>query len=180
MRHAKHKPICSIAVVTTVVVAFALGNGSCSGCEERDDETLIRSMVRHAVGLAEQHKLGDLMKLTTKELTVRPRGSTRQKVKGMLLIAFRRYGEFSIKHPRPAVTIDPSKIEARVELPFVIVRQGRTVPELGELYDDPERWLEELGEIADLYHLELWLIKDGDDWLVDQAEIQGFRSLESI
>ena len=43
----------------------------------------------------------------------------------------------------PSGPIDPSGIEARVELPFVLVRKGRTVPDLGELYEQPERWLEE-------------------------------------
>lgn len=180
MKQLRDKIIPPTLAALTITVALASGTSSCSGCEEQDDETSIRAMVRHAVGLAEQHKVGDLMELTTRELTIKPHGTTRQEVKGMLLIAFRRYGQFTIKHPRPAITIDPSGIEARAELPFVIVRKGRSMPDLGELYDDPERWLEELGEIADLYHLELWLIKDDDHWLVDSARIEGFRSLDTI
>ena len=101
MKHSEHQSKYPTIAALLVAAVLATGHGACSGCEEQDDETLIRSMVRHAVGLAEQHKLGDLMKLTTKELTVRPHGMTRQEVKGVLLMAFRRYGKFTIKHPQP-------------------------------------------------------------------------------
>jgi len=46
---------------------------------------------------------------------------------------------------------------------------------LEKLYKDPERWLEEVGELADLYRLNLQFLKKGDKWLATSAKIEPYR-----
>jgi hypothetical protein len=46
-----------------------------------------------------------------------------------------------------------------------------------KLWKNPEKWLKELGEKADLYQLKLeWLKKNGN-WLVKEARLAPFRGL---
>ena len=73
------------------------------------------------------------------------------------------------------VTVDKATGQGEATISFVIVREGANFPDLQALYDDPQSWLQRVGEIADLYHLTLLLVKDGDSWLVRQAHIQGTK-----
>jgi hypothetical protein len=147
----------------------------CSGCEERDDEQVLQGMIRQAAELAARHELGELMSMTTDDFTASPGQRSRQEVKGILLMAFRRYGEFEVEHPRPTVEVAPSKLTATAELPFLIVRQDVDLPELSDLYEDPQGWIEAVGEKADAYFLELRFEKTDDGWRVERAVIQGTR-----
>jgi hypothetical protein len=171
----------SLATYVTISIACALllQLASCSSCQEQDDEKLLRAMIRQAVELATRHDLGELMAMTTDDFVANPGHHTRQEVKGILLLAFRRYGQFSIEHPRPSVDLSPSKLTATAEVPFLIVRQGVDLPDLGDLYEDPERWIEQAGEKADAYFLELKLLKTDDGWRVEKARIGGTRGVGS-
>jgi hypothetical protein len=162
-----------------VLLTFIVFSG-CSRCETPDDETQIRALVAQGAQLAEKHDLGALIELTTADFVARPQHLDRQSVKGVLLLAFRRYGRFKIRHPRPEVELDPAGGAATATLPFVIVRQGRQVPDLAELYEDPKEWLAEMIELADIYYLELGLTKEDDQWLVRRATLRGLKSLEDI
>ncbi|MBW2530728.1 MAG: hypothetical protein JRI55_04575 [Deltaproteobacteria bacterium] len=164
--------------MTVVLLAAALlSPAGCGGCEEQDDETALHELVKRGVAHAEKHAVGDLMALTTEDFKAVPRGGSRKEVRGTLMMAFKHYGVFDIRHPRPDIEVDPSGKLATVRVPFLIVRQGRSVPDLGELYDDPQRWLEEVGEIADPYHLQLQAVKRDGEWFVKQARLKGVRSL---
>ncbi len=46
-----------------------------------------------------------------------------------------------------------------------------------ELYKDPQGWLEEVGENADLYRLKLELLKKNREWLLRRAHLELFRGL---
>lgn len=156
-------------------------SSACSSCEEQDDETAIRQLISRAASLAERHELGELMRITTPHVTARPSGMIRAEIKGALLIAFRRYGQFSIEHPRPSVEVEEDGVEASADLPFLVVRDNRKVPDLKDLYDDPQNWLEQVGELADLYFLDLELIKNDDDaWRVEGVRIRGTRGREFV
>ena len=87
-------------------------------------------------------------------------------------MAFRRYGSFKVAYPRPEVTIEPSGTEARARVPFMIVREGTPLPDLGGLYEDPEGWIEAVKEQSDPFMLELWLTKTKDGWKVQRALMQ--------
>ncbi len=161
------------------VLSAGLVLPACSGCEEQDDEAQIRAMFKYAVEMAERHDLGELMDLTTDDFKVKGQGLSRRDTKGILLMAFRRYGDFSIKHPAPSVDLGSSGTTATAQAPFLIVREGREAPDLGDLYDDPESWAEEVAEMADLYNIKLWLVKDGT-WKVEKAKLDGYRRLENL
>ncbi len=166
----KKKPLAFILLIVT-----GLFLGGCSGCEKRDDETQIRQLIENGALLAEQHKLKELMRLTTDDFLAMPNTMDRRSVKGMLFMAFRRYGKFKIRLPRPTVNVDASLAYAEATTPFAIIREDRTVPDLTGLYEDPESWLNALGEMAELYNLGLWLVKKEDRWLIRKARLKPYH-----
>ncbi|MGD9080083.1 MAG: hypothetical protein PVG96_12115, partial [Desulfobacterales bacterium] len=60
---------------------------------------------------------------------------------------------------------------------LLIVKQDRTIPDLKDLYEEPRRWLEAVGENADLFQIKLQLLKKDDTWRVKQAHLEGFKGL---
>jgi len=161
-----------LGILVAVQIAF--------GCEKSDDERQIRTLVENGVLAAEKHGISDLMGLTTKEFVALPGHKNRREVKGMLFIAFRKYGKLTIEMPRPTVNIDKSGKYAEVDTPFVIVRKGSPIPDLADLYNDPESWTKGVDKMADLYDLHLWLIKKDNKWVVRQARLSGFNRLEDL
>jgi hypothetical protein len=57
----------------------------------------------------------------------------------------------------------------------MIVKKDQSFPDLDELYEDPQGWLEEIGKNADLYRLEIEFLKKDGDWLVKRAHLESFR-----
>ena len=167
----------TLATLGVLIACLCIGCGSGA---PPDDEVLIRKLIDEARALAEQKKINELMDLATRDLTVDPGRRDRQAVRATLFAAFRFYRAFQIKYPRPMVSVDAAKTRGETTIPFVIVRQGAAFPDLKALYDEPERWLEEVGRMADLYHLTVWLKKDGDSWLVERAHIQGTKGFGQI
>ena len=145
---------------------------ACSGAE--DDSEIIRALIKKGAELAEKHDIKGIVDLTTEDFTAIPGDYTRTNIKGVLLFAFRHYGKFKVLYPRPGVDVDPNGEEATARVHFMIVKQEGGIPDLKDLYEDPEEWIKKAGEIADLYRLDLKLRKDGGDWLVAQAHIEGF------
>lgn len=164
-----------------VVMAFvALVLGGCSSCRGRDDEKEIRDLIERAARMAEKHDVGGLMKLTTRRFEADPGAHDRDGTRSVLMYAFHRYGSFVIMYARPSVEIDPSGLDASARVPFIVVREGRPIPDLGRLYESPEQWVEEAGRSTDPYNLELWLQKLDGEWKVDRARIEGLRGLEGL
>jgi hypothetical protein len=154
---------------------------SAAGCsknkEEPDDETKIRNIIEQAAAMAENHDINGLMDLTTEYFTAEPGQRDRQAVRGILFMVFRKYGTFSVKFPRPMVDVKPGSSQAKATTPFLIVRKGTEAPNVGDLYDDPKGWLEKVGKAADLYTIELWFEKGGEDWRVHETRLLGYRSM---
>jgi hypothetical protein len=167
---------------TTVPGAFflMLALSLAAGCKEKDDEKLILALIERAAVLAQEHNASKIMKLATDTFLAYPGGRDAVETKQILLIAFMRYGKFQIKYPNPSIDIASTRDMANVKIPFVVIREGALLPDLGSLYEDPAGWLEEAGKTADPYHLELRLAKIKGDWLVERAEIQGIRPMEDI
>jgi hypothetical protein len=58
---------------------------------------------------------------------------------------------------------------------FLIVRKDRSYPNLNELYQDPQGWVEAVGENADLYRLTLdWAGQKGE-WVATRAHLEPFK-----
>jgi len=154
-----------------LVVAAAL---SLFCCGKGDDVQAVRKMIARSAALGEKHDIGGLMKLATEDFLALPGPVDRQSVRAILWRAFNYYGVFKILHPLPEVNIDSDGKNASANFPFLIVREHGSFPGLKEFTQDPRRWLEEVGENADLYSLNLELIKEKSDWSVRKAILKKF------
>jgi len=145
-----------------------------AGCSSKEEEEVIRDLVKKGATLAEEQDIKGLMNLTTEDLRVLPGDLGRQETRRILFVAFRHYHDFKILYPRPNVELKPDKRSASAVFPFLIVKKETTLPKLKELYEDPQRWLETVGENADLYRLKLECLKQNGDWMVKQARLERF------
>ena len=161
---------CYFAVLLILILACCL-----SSCSEKDDIGLILGLVEKAEALAEEHDTGNLMDLTSKNFKAQDGKLKRQEVRKFLWLTFRRYGKFDLLFPEPAVEISDKEQSATAVVHFLIVKKEQPLPDLEKLYKDPERWLEEVGELADLYRLNLKFLKIDDKWLVTSAKIEPYR-----
>jgi len=150
---------------------------SVPSCSSPDDVTAIRNVVKEGARLGEKHDLGETFDLTTEDFTALPGKLDRRETRRILWMAFRHYGEFKILYPRPGVEVQSDRGSASAVFPFLIVKKDASFPNLKELVEEPQRWLEAVGENADLYRLKLDLIKEGGSWLVGQAHLQRFTGV---
>ena len=81
------------------------------------------------------------------------------------------------QHPLPSVDFKPDRRTASAVLPFLILRKDASFPKLKELYEDPQKWLEEVGENADLYRLKVELFKVDGRWVTKQALVERFTGV---
>ena len=152
---------------------------SSAGCRKGGDEQAILELIDEAARLAEAHETSEIMDLATDDFVAEPGGRDSEEVRGILQFAFMRYGEMRIVYPKPSIEITPPDM-ARAGVPFVIMRAGGPVPDLGGLVEDHEKWLEEASRSADPYHLDLWLLKTSGRWKVAKVHIEGLRPVEEI
>jgi hypothetical protein len=157
-----------------LVVLLLLFMSGLESCSSKDEETAIRELVKKGATLGEEQDIKGLMNLTTEDFLAMPGDLGRQETRRILFVAFRHYQDFKILYPRPSVDLKPDKRSASAVFPFLIVKKETTLPKLKELYEDPQRWLETVGENADLYRLKLEWTKQNGDWLVRLARLERF------
>lgn len=145
-----------------------------TSCRDRDEAEAVRRLIDKGARLAEKHDAGGLLELATPDFSADPGGRDRAETRSILWMAFRHYRDFRILYPRPAIGREGENV-ASATIYFLIVRKDRTYPELKNLYGDPEGWLEEIGENADLYRLTLHLIRKEGEWLAKRAHLEPFR-----
>ncbi|MGD9338045.1 MAG: hypothetical protein PVF76_12035 [Syntrophobacterales bacterium] len=148
-----------------------------TSCPAKDDADIIRQLIKEGAKLAAEHDAVGLMQLTTEDFFAGPGQQDRKEVRRILWLAFRHYGEFKIVYPEPSIEVASSSDEAAAKLYFLIVRKERSLPRLDDLYEDPQRWLQEVGESADLYRLTLDFVKKDGDWLVNRSLLEPFKGL---
>ncbi len=163
------KQVCACFVVLLLIAVSGL-----ESCSSKDEETAIRELVKKGAALGEEQDIRGLMNLTTEDFLALPGDLGRQETGRILFVAFRHYQDFNILYPRPSVELKPDKRSASAVFPFLIVKKETALPKLRDLYEDPQRWLETVGENADLYRLKLECIKQNGDWLVRQARLERF------
>jgi hypothetical protein len=146
-------------------------------CSQKDDVQVIREMIKEAAGLAEDHNVSEIMELTTEEVVALPGHLNRMEIKRLIFSAFMHYGKLKVLYPKPSVDLSPADNSATSMIYLLIVKKDRTLPDVKDLYEEPRRWLEKVGENADLYQIKLQLVKTGDKWLVKQAHLEGFKGL---
>lgn len=143
-------------------------------CSKGDDAEAIRKLIGKGVALGEKHDIGELMKLATEDFIALPGDLDRRSTRAILWRAFNYYGALKIVHPRPSMEVEPDGKRASAGLFFLILREDRSFPKLKDLSHDPKRWLEEVGENADLYRLDMELAKESGRWLVRRAVLKRF------
>ena len=147
------------------------------GCGRSDDAATIRSMIVQAADLAEKHDIADLMAMTADGFRASPGDHDARGVRGILFVSFKHYGSFTIRYPRPSVEVDPSAGTAMAAVYFMIVSRDRPMPEFKGLYENPQQWLEQAGEKADLYQLKLELVGSKNEWRVQKADLVPFKGM---
>lgn len=161
-----------LLVLLTGVLAGSCGMCTCS---HTTDEQQILALIDEGARLAEQHDLGGLLDTVTQDVMVLPRRIGRQELKGMLLYFFQRYPAFSLHFPRPSIEHQPGAAQALASVILLMIRQGEAVPDLSDLADDPARWAEQAGDLANLLRLKLDLRKEDGDWRVSRVKVESFR-----
>ncbi|UCH20214.1 MAG: hypothetical protein JSU83_16875 [Deltaproteobacteria bacterium] len=146
-------------------------------CAEKDDVAVIRQLVEEGAKLAEKQDINGLMKLTTEDFLALPGKHDNREVKTIIWLAFKHYRKFRILFPEPSINLAADSQTAFASVKFLIVKKDQSLPNLNELWKNPKRWLEMVGENADLYQLKLEWLKKDKDWLVRQARLESFRGL---
>jgi hypothetical protein len=150
---------------------------SCGLCSSSSDEEQIRKLIDQMVDLAEKHDIGGLEDLASEDLVVRPWSMRRGEFKRWLFVAFRRYGDFKLHFPRPGVEIDEQQGTATASIYFLMLSGGKAVPDLQELKDRPDEWLDKAMNLTNLFKLTLGLSKIDGDWLVSAAHFKRLKGL---
>ena len=140
--------------VLGVIILF-----SCLSCSKEDEAERIRSVIKNSDELDEKHDLSGLFKFTTEDFIAQPGNHGSREVKRMLWFAFNHYGNFRIIYPEPSVDLGPEGRNGSARVYFLIVRREQSAPKIRDLYKDPNGWIEQVGESADLYRLNLDLLK---------------------
>ena len=162
------------ALLTLALVVFFFGIMACS---EKDEVAAIRALIKKGAELAEDHDVAAIMELTTEDVVALPGRHNRLNIKRIIWSVFKRYGNFNILYPKPSVELSAENNSASSSIYLLIVKKDQTYPGLKDLTDDPKQWLETVGENADLYQVNLEMVKKDGDWLVRQAHLEVFRGL---
>jgi hypothetical protein len=135
-------------------------SGFTLSCSKGDDFEAIRKLIDKGVALGRNTISANLMKLAGEDFIALPGDLDRRSTRAILWRAFNYYGAFKIIHPRPSVDVESDGKKASAGLPFLILRKDVSFPKLRDLRMIQRRWLEEVGENADLYRLDMELAKE--------------------
>ena len=143
-------------------------------CSKKDDRAAIINLIRKGADLAEKHEIGDIMDLAKDDFVGMPGEFDERETKALLWRTFNYYKAFKILYPKPEIAIEENGQNASAKLPFLIVKEDHAFKKLKDLFEDPKQWVEEAGKSADIYRLELELVKSDEDWLVQRARVNRF------
>ncbi len=136
------------------------------------DEARIRELLAEGVARAQRHDVEGVLALATDDLRAQPGNRDRAGVAEGLTGAFYYYGRFRILYPEAGLEVAEGGQRAEVTMPFLIARHGQDLRDLAELRGDPAAWLARVGDSADLYHLNLELVKAVGGWRVHRADLR--------
>lgn len=146
-------------------------------CSQKDDAAAIRELIKKGAELAEDHDVSGILELATEDVVALPGRHARLEIKRILWAAFMHYGKLRVLYPKPSVDLSDTNNSASCRIYVLIVKKEQTLPDLKALYNDPKRWLEQVGENADLYQMNLELLKRDGTWLVQKAHLEGFKGM---
>ncbi len=159
---------------TVIILAGAIFFLLAAACSQKDDTAAIRALIQKGAQLAEDHDISGMMELTTEDVVALPGSHGRLEIKRLIWSALKHYGNIRILYPKPTVDLSDEDNRASCSIYMLIVKKDRAVPDLKDLYDDPKRWIETVGENADLYQLKLEMLKTNGRWLVRRAHLKAF------
>jgi hypothetical protein len=148
-----------------------------AACSQKDDVQVIRELIKEGAELAEEHNISEIMELTTDDVVALPGRYDRLAIKRIIFSAFMHYGKLKVLYPKPSVDLSANDNSATCTIYLLIVKQDRTIPDLKDLYEEPRRWLDAVGENADLFQIKLQLLKKDGTWRVKQAHLEAFKGL---
>jgi len=146
-----------------------------AACSDKDDVSAIRELIKNGAELAEDHDVGGIMDLTTEDVVAHPGQVNRPEIKRIIWRVFRYYGKLRVLYPKPSVDVSDKDNTAACKAYLLIVKKDQAFPDVKEFYDNPKRWLETVGERADLYQINLQMIKKESKWWVKQVHLEGFK-----
>jgi hypothetical protein len=148
-----------------------------ASCSQKDDVQVIRGLIKDGAELAEDHNVSGIMELATEDVVALPGHHNRLEIKRLIFAALMHYGKLKVLYPKPSVDLSTTDNSATCMIYLLIVKKDRAIPDVKDLYNDPRRWLETVGENADLFQIKLQLLKKSGKWLVKQAHLEGFKGL---
>jgi len=148
-----------------------------TSCSQKDDVQVIRALIKEGAKLAEEHNVSGIMELATEDVVALPGHHNRLEIKRIIFAALMHYGKLKILYPKPSVDLSTTDNSATCMIYLLIVKKDRTIPDVKDLYEEPRRWLETVGENADLFQIKLQLLKKDGSWRVNQAHLEGFKGL---
>ena len=160
-----------ISILLTILFLFLIS------CSEKDDAAAIRALIKKGAELAEDHDVSGILELTTDDVVALPGRHDRREIKRIIWAAFMHYGKLKVLYPKPSVDLAETENSASCRIYLLIVKKEQALPDLKALYDDPKSWLEQVGERADLYQMNLQLLKKERTWLVQKAQVESFRGM---
>ena len=148
-----------------------------AACSQKDDVQVIRELIKDGAKLAEDHNVSGIMELATEDVVALPGHHNRIEIKRIIWAALMHYGKLKVLYPKPSVDLSTTDNSATCMIYLLIVKKDRTIPDVKDLYEEPRRWLETVGENADLFQIKLQLLKKDGMWRVNQAHLEGFKGL---
>ena len=148
-----------------------------AACSLKDDVQVIRELIKDGAKLAEDHNVSGIMELATEDVVALPGHHNRIEIKRIIWAALMHYGKLKVLYPKPSVDLSTTDNSATCMIYLLIVKKDRTIPDVKDLYEEPRRWLETVGENADLFQIKLQLLKKDGMWRVNQAHLEGFKGL---
>ena len=146
-------------------------------CSQEDDVAAIRAVIQKGAALAEAHDISGMMALATEDIVAQGGTYNRLEIKRIIWSALMHYGKINILYPKPSVDLYSETNQASCAMFLLIVRKDRVVPDVKDLYDDPQGWIETVGDNADLYQLKLNMRKTAGGWRVSAAHLAPFRGM---
>jgi hypothetical protein len=148
-----------------------------ASCSQKDDLHVISGLIKEGAKLAEDHNVSGIMELATEDVVALPGHHNRIEIKRIIWAALMHYGKLKVLYPKPSVDLSTTDNSATCMIYLLIVKKDRTIPDVKDLYEEPRRWLETVGENADLFQIKLQLLKKDGMWRVNQAHLEGFKGL---
>jgi len=137
-----------------------------AACSQKDDVQVIRGLIKDGAKLAEDHDVSGIMELATEDVVALPGHHNRIEIKRIIWAALMHYGKLKVLYPKPSVDLSTTDNSATCMIHLLIVKKDRTIPDVKDLYEEPRRWLETVGENADLFQIKLQLLKKDGMWRV--------------